>query len=76
MMKTALLVAALALTLGACSEHPQTASAQKRSDAAPYVGTGKVFADAGWKAGDKASWEEHLKVRAQRGQNDYYGRKN
>ncbi len=75
-MKTALLVATLALTLGACSEQPQTASAQKRSDAAPYAGTGKVFVDAGWKAGDKASWEEHLKVRTQRGQNDYYGRKN
>ncbi len=76
MMKTVLLVSALALSLGACSEHPQTASAQKRIGAAPYAGTGTVFVDAGWKAGDQASWEQHLKVRTQRGQNDYYGRKN
>ena len=76
MMKTALLVAALALTLGACSESPQAASAQKRSDAPPYAGTGKVYTDAGWKAGDRSSWEAHLKVRTQRGQNDYYGRNN
>ena len=75
-MKTALLIATLALTLVACSEKPQTANSQKRNDAPPYAGASQVFNDAGWKAGDKASWESHLKVRAQRGQNDYYGRKN
>jgi len=25
----------------------------------------------GWKAGDKTSWEQHLKTRAQQGQNEY-----
>ena len=42
----------------------------------PTPAPATAFTDAGWKAGDKASWEEHLKVRTQRGQNDYYGRKN
>ncbi len=76
MMKTALLIAAMALTLVACSEKPQTANSQKRHDAPPYAGASLAFNDAGWKVGDKASWESHLKVRTQRGQNDYYGRKN
>ena len=76
MMKATLLTAALALSLVACSEKPQTANSQKRHDAPPYAGASQVFSDAGWKAGDKASWESHLKVRTQRGQNDYYGRKN
>jgi hypothetical protein len=40
-------------------------------DASPYTGTGKVFADGGWKEGDKGSWESHMKVRTQQGQNDY-----
>ena len=29
------------------------------------------FAAPGWKQGDKASWEQHMKVRTQNGQNDY-----
>ncbi len=75
-MKTSVLVAlTMVLGLAACTEKPQS-HGLKRSDAAPYVGTGTPFADAGWKAGDKASWEQHLKVRTQRGQNDYYGNTN
>jgi hypothetical protein len=35
------------------------------------MGTGKAFVEAGWKQGDKASWESHLKARSQYGQNDY-----
>ena len=65
----------LAGALAGCTEKPQT-HGQVRNDAAPYAGTGKAFVDAGWKAGDKASWEEHLKVRTRRGQDDYYGNKN
>ena len=66
---------ALAGALAGCSERPQS-HGLKRGDMAPYAGTGKPYVDAGWKAGDKASWEAHLKVRTQRGQNDYYGNKN
>ncbi len=75
-MKAALLIAATCLGLAACSDKPQTAQGMQGNDAPPYAGASQVFTDAGWKAGDKASWEEHLKVRTQRGQNDYYGRKN
>jgi len=75
-MKAALLVAAMGLALSACSDHPQTMHGFQHHDAAPYTGPQKAFTDAGWKVGDKASWEEHMKARTQRGQNDYYGRKN
>ncbi len=68
-------ILALAGALVACSEKPQS-HGLTRNDAAPSAGTGKVFTDAGWKSGDKASWEEHLKVRTRRGQDDYYANKN
>ena len=35
------------------------------------VGTGSNFTQPGWKAGDKAGWEQHLKARQQYGQNEY-----
>lgn len=69
-MKRILLMAAVATVLAACGEKPQTQGAG-RQDASPYTGTGKAFAEPGWKQGDKASWESHLKARAQHGQNDY-----
>ena len=68
MTHAAWILAALALT--ACSEKPQTLGAAKQ-DAAAYSGTGKAYTDPGWKTGDKASWESHLKARTQAGQNDY-----
>ncbi len=59
------------LALAACSEKPQTAGAGKL-DQAPYAGTGSApFTVAGWKAGDKTSWEQALKARGQYGQNEY-----
>lgn len=69
MKKTLMLIAAAAL-LAACGEKPQTIGGAKQ-DAAPYSGTGKPFVDAGWKPGDKAGWESHLKARAQNSQNEY-----
>jgi hypothetical protein len=30
-----------------------------------------VYTDPGWQAGDKAGWSNHLKARAQYGQNDH-----
>lgn len=64
-----LLVAAAALS--ACGEQPQ-AMGGSRSDAAPFVGVGKsAFQQPGWKTGDKASWEQQLRARAQYGMNDY-----
>lgn len=69
-MKTFFIALAAVATLTACGESPQVNSAGKL-DVAPYSGTGKAFVDPDWKEGDKASWESHLKARAQYGQNDF-----
>jgi len=72
-MRKILLLSAMAsaLVLGACGEKPQE-QAGIRSDKAPQVGTGvAAFTDAGWTAGDKASWSNHLKARANYGMNDH-----
>jgi predicted small lipoprotein YifL len=66
-------VAAALLALAACGEKPQeTNAAGVKNDSAPYQGVGSSqYANTGWKAGDKTSWEQQLKTRAQYGQNDY-----
>lgn len=63
------LVAALAAALSACGEKPQTA-ATKKADGKPWEGVQKSHVAQGWKAGDKASWESQMRVRAQ-SQNEY-----
>ncbi len=73
-MSKSLLSVALVASLGlsACMEKPQTLGT--KSDAAPFTGTGNApaaFVNGGWKAGDKTSWEQALRTRAQDGQNDY-----
>jgi len=73
MNKTLLTMACAAITgLSACMEPTQTLGT--KSDAAPFTGTGNApaaFVNGGWKAGDKTSWEQALRTRAQEGQNDY-----
>ena len=71
-MRTILVLSLAALALAACAEREQTASGI-RSDAAPFNGTNKQppFTAAGWKPGDRANWEQQLKVRTVNGQNDY-----
>ena len=60
-----------ALALAACGEKPQELTGV-RSDKPVQAGTGvAVFTDAGWTAGDKASWANHLKARANYGMNDH-----
>lgn len=56
--------------LSACTEKPQTGGGVKQ-DAAPFAGTGSNFTQPGWKAGDKAGWEQQLKARQQYSQNEY-----
>lgn len=70
-MKTAISLGlmAAALSLAACGDKVQTAGT-KQSDAKPWEGAQAGYGAPGWKAGDQASWEEQLKVRAQ-GQNEY-----
>ena len=66
-----ILTAVLTLAgLSACTEKPQTGGGVTH-DAAPYAGTGSNFTQPGWKAGDKASWEQQLKARQQYSQNEY-----
>jgi outer membrane biogenesis lipoprotein LolB len=61
-------VGAMALT--ACSKEPQPAV--KKSDTQAWAGSQNTgYASEGYKAGDKAAWEAHLKARAERGQNEY-----
>ena len=73
-MRTILVLcfAALSLAFAGCAEREQTSSGIK-SDAAPFNGTNKQppFMAAGWKPGDRANWEQQLKVRTVNGQNDY-----
>lgn len=73
-MRTTLMtlgLVAAAATLSACGEKPQEMGGT-RSDAAPYTGVGKSqYQQPGWKVGDKASWEQQLKSRAQYGMNEY-----
>ena len=66
-----LVIAALVAVaaLAACGEKAQTASGRK-ADAKAWDGTKDGYAVPGWKAGDQASWEEQMRVRAQ-GQNEY-----
>ena len=59
--------------LAACGDQPQDMTGQGvKQDGAPYTGVGQSqYAQTGWKTGDKDSWEQQLKARAQYGQNDY-----
>ena len=57
--------------LGACGEKPQTtASGAKKSDTRAYEGGQGPYAASGWKNGDRAGWEEQMRVRVQN-QNEY-----
>ncbi len=63
-------VAAVA-ALSACGDKPQTLGSGVKTDGAAYQGVQNQFAAPGWKAGDKTSWEQGLKARAQNSQNEY-----
>lgn len=65
-----LTIAALA-GLSACGERPQMLSSGDKGDAAAFQGAQNQFAAPGWKPGDKTSWEQGLKARMQRTQNEY-----
>jgi hypothetical protein len=71
-VRTVLLLGLAAVALVACAEREQTANGI-RTDAAPFNGTNKQppFSASGWKPGDRANWEQQLKVRTVNGQNDY-----
>lgn len=66
--------AAAALALAGCGEKKQAMTgAGKKSDPAPWVigsNANPAYTASGWKAGDKAAWEEQMRQRNQ-AQNDY-----
>ncbi|MBX3609241.1 MAG: hypothetical protein KF871_05040 [Hydrogenophaga sp.] len=65
-------IAAL-LGLAACGDKPQEMSATGvKQDSAAYTGVGQSqYVQTGWSSGDKSTWEQQLKARAQYGMNDY-----
>ena len=71
MKRAALLISSVSamFCLAACGDKPQSAGGVK-GDIAPYHGVNNKYAEPGWKAGDKKSWEQALKVRTQN-QNEY-----
>ena len=72
MMRGIFLMAVLSacVAISACGDKPQTLGGIK-GDVAPYQGTDNSFSAPGWKPGDKTSWEQGLKARAQNSQNEY-----
>ncbi|MCY7319295.1 MAG: hypothetical protein LH617_11320 [Ramlibacter sp.] len=66
-----LMVTATLAALAGCGEKPQSMTVGGRQDTAAFQGTGMPYTAAGWKTGDKTSWESQLKARTQSGQNDY-----
>ena len=73
-LRTTVLAAAAVLSLGACGDRPQTLGATaNKSDAQAWSvsdAAKPAYQAAGWKAGDKAAWEEQLRKRNQ-AQNEY-----
>lgn len=61
---------AVVASLAACTEKPQTLGTRK-ADTPASQGTGTQFVAPGWKSGDESSWDEQLRTRTQRGQNEY-----
>ncbi len=57
------------ILLAGCGEKPQTAGPRK-GDAAASQGATAAYTAPGWKQGDAASWESHIKKRAE-GQDEY-----
>jgi hypothetical protein len=70
-MKHSLILVAAVVALAACTEQPQTRESGVVVDTPAFHGTGMPYAVPDWKPGDKVSWEQHLKTRTERGQNEY-----
>ena len=69
-MKKILIAASAAFLLAACGEVDQSRTGV-RTDTAAFQGTNMPNTAQGWKPGDKNSWQQELKTRTQRGQNEY-----
>lgn len=65
-----LAVLALAMSLSACGEKPQTAGGRIDADGKAWQGAQPGFTAPGWKAGDQAAWQEQIRQRNLK-QNEY-----
>jgi len=70
-LRVGVIAGSLLVALAACGDKPQTLGDTSTRDVAAFNGTGSAFVAPGWKPGDRTSWEQHLRARMQRGQNDY-----
>ena len=68
MMKRISFILLSVAALTACGEKAQTLGT--KTDATAFSGAENHFVQPGWTAGDKNSWEQHLRARAQYGMND------
>ena len=68
MTRLSLIVLSVA-ALTACGEKAQTLGT--KNDATAFSGATNAFVATGWTAGDKNSWEQHLRARSQYGMNDH-----
>ena len=69
MMKRIALIVLGVAALTACGEKAQMLGT--KNDVTAYSGATNSFVEAGWKAGDKTSWEQQLRARGQYGQDDH-----
>lgn len=69
MMKHMSLIVLSVAALTACGEKAQTLGTKK--DATAFSGASNAYVAQGWQAGDKNSWEQHLRARGQYGMNDH-----
>jgi hypothetical protein len=69
MIRSHLAGALAVLFLAGCGAKPDAASVRK-ADQSPVAGADMAFAAPGWKAGDAAAWEQHMRARTQH-QNEY-----
>lgn len=69
MMTRISLVLLSVAALTACGEKAQ--SLGTKNDATAFSGATNSFVEPGWTAGDKNSWEQHLRARSQYGMNDH-----
>ena len=69
---SALVAVATVGLLSACGKAPEAPAGTSagKSDKPAYQGAADAYMAQGWKVGDKASWEQHLRDRMQ-GQNEY-----
>lgn len=70
-MNARLALLASVVLLSACGEPSQALHSGDVVGKPYFDGTGSNFMASGWKPGDKNSWQQELKTRTQRGQNEY-----